>query len=126
MQMPRQSLLVSTGRGWSACWNELQPTWITAAWCRMTPHADKESNNHGPQTRGQTGVVEHGVMRASVRVVRLTVSGAYPLAESSGKKHSLALLTPSPAPLLSFWYILPPKQRCICHFYVQRFRVYST
>jgi hypothetical protein len=39
--------------------------------------------------------------------LRLTVSGAYPLAESSGKKHSLALLTPSPAPLLSFWYILP-------------------
>jgi len=28
-------LLVSTGRGWSACWNELQPTWITSAWYRM-------------------------------------------------------------------------------------------
>jgi hypothetical protein len=24
------------GRGWSACWNELQPTWITSAWYRMT------------------------------------------------------------------------------------------
>jgi hypothetical protein len=30
-----EALLASTGRGWSACWNELPLTWITAAWCRM-------------------------------------------------------------------------------------------
>jgi DNA-binding transcriptional MerR regulator len=29
-------LSLSIGRGWSACWNESQPTWITSAWCRMT------------------------------------------------------------------------------------------
>jgi hypothetical protein len=44
MQMSRQSLLVSTGRGWCACWNELQPTWITSAWYRMTRMRTRSQN----------------------------------------------------------------------------------
>jgi hypothetical protein len=36
MKMSRRSLLLSTDRGWSVCWNESQPTWIPSAWYRMT------------------------------------------------------------------------------------------
>jgi len=42
----------------AACWNESQPTRMASDWCRMTPHADKESNNHDPRARHRHELAE--------------------------------------------------------------------
>jgi hypothetical protein len=49
--------VLSTGRGWSACWNESQAT-RTLSLVPNDPHADKESNHHDPQTRHRHELAE--------------------------------------------------------------------
>jgi hypothetical protein len=58
MQMSRQSLLVSTGRGWSVVLERIAADLDNLSLVPNDPHADKESNNHDPQARHRHKLAE--------------------------------------------------------------------